>query len=148
MRRYQFTVPGEPKGKARARSFAKVLKSGKAISGNYTPDKTRNNEAFIKDRFLSAFPDYKPFDGMVKLEVMAYFAIPKSTSRAKREAMLTGQIQPMKKPDAKNILASVEDALNEIAYKDDSQIVDTRCEKFYAEVPLVAVMVTLIEPFV
>lgn len=49
--------------------------------------------------------------------------------------MLDGQIRPTKKPDSDNILKAVADALNQVAYRDDKQIVDTQVRKFYSETP-------------
>lgn len=138
---YSFTIPGEPKGKARARSFAKKLGSGKIISGNYTPEKTRNYEAFIKQSFLSAFPFYQPIAGAVRIKIRVDFAIPKSTSKKDRAAMLANEKRPTKKPDIKNVQASIEDALNTIAYCDDSQIVSVVADKWYSEIPQVLVVV-------
>lgn len=146
---YIFTVPGEPRGKARARSFAKLTKSGKVISGNYTPEKTRNNEAFIKERFLAEFPGYEPITGYVSLHIDAFFSIPKSTSKKDRALMFTAVKRPTKKPDIKNIQASVEDALNTIAYKDDSQIVSVRADKWYSDRPPgLLIKIEEIRPFI
>ena len=40
---------------------------------------------------------------------------------------------PTKKPDADNIIKSIADALNGIAYADDSQIVQATVNKWWAE---------------
>ena len=53
--------------------------------------------------------------------------------------MLKGNIRPTKKPDCDNVLKIVADSLNQIAYKDDSQIVETSVKKYYAEIPRVEV---------
>lgn len=53
--------------------------------------------------------------------------------------MLTGEIRPTKKPDWDNIGKVVCDALNKIAYDDDSCIVDGAVHKWYSEEPRVVV---------
>ncbi len=49
--------------------------------------------------------------------------------------MISGKIRPTKKPDCDNTVKIICDALNELAYKDDSQIVTTQIAKYYAKVP-------------
>ena len=46
--------------------------------------------------------------------------------------MLTGKIWPAKKPDSDNIAKVVLDALNGIAYHDDTQIVMVVAKKVYS----------------
>lgn len=53
--------------------------------------------------------------------------------------MLDGKIRPTKKPDWDNIGKIVTDALNKIAYRDDSQVVACRVEKWYGPIPEVIV---------
>ena len=63
--------------------------------------------------------------------------------------MLDGDILPRKKPDYDNIAKIITDALNGIAYKDDSQVVWANIRKLYAENPRVYVMmqsITRVEP--
>ncbi len=55
--------------------------------------------------------------------------------------MLDGHIRPTKTPDADNIAKSVLDALNKVAYKDDSCVVDLIVEKWYSENPRVEVYI-------
>ena len=55
--------------------------------------------------------------------VTAFFEPPKSISKKKRAEMLEGKIWPAKKPDSDNIAKVVLDALNGIAYHDDTQII-------------------------
>jgi Holliday junction resolvase RusA-like endonuclease len=58
--------------------------------------------------------------------------MPKSYSKKRIEACLNGSEQPTKKPDASNILKSVEDGMNGVVYKDDSQIVNIHVTKVYS----------------
>ena len=55
--------------------------------------------------------------------------------------MADGKIRPTKKPDADNIMKAVADALNGIAYKDDSQIVNVTIAKWYSDTPRVEVAI-------
>ena len=69
------------------------------------------------------------------MSVSAYYPIPKSTSKVKKEKMLKGILLPDKKPDVDNVLKGICDALNTIAYDDDKQIVHMDIEKYYSEEP-------------
>ena len=42
---------------------------------------------------------------------------------------------PLKKPDIDNCIKVILDSLNGIAYKDDSQVVSLKIEKYYADKP-------------
>ena len=75
----------------------------------------------------------------LKMNITAYFAVPKSTSKKKRAQMLKGSIRPTKKPDADNIAKVIADSLNGLAYHDDAQLVDVVVCKFYGENEGVAV---------
>jgi Holliday junction resolvase RusA-like endonuclease len=126
-------VPGEPIGKARPRW---------SQHGTYTPTKTVNYETQIKERFAAEHPGHIPLTCAVRMEVRAFFSIPKSASRTKAEAMRLNQITPTKKPDADNCLKIVADALNGIAYRDDSQIVWAEIRKGYSEVPRIEIVIS------
>jgi len=130
-----FEVPGEPRGKGRPRFFRR----GKGV-GTYTDDKTVSYENLVRTSFKAAYPDCIPTRKAVTITIHAYFSIPKSASKVKREAMLERNIRPTKKPDVKNILAAVEDGLNTVAYMDDSQIIYEKCGKYYDEKPRVIVV--------
>lgn len=49
--------------------------------------------------------------------------------------MLNGELMPAKKPDIDNIAKAVLDALNSVAYRDDTQIVELQIRKQYSEKP-------------
>ena len=79
---------------------------------------------------------------MLDVRVMAYYTIPKSISKKKRQAMLDHKVRPTKKPDFDNIGKVICDSLNGIAYRDDAQIVDAQVRKFYSDTPRVVVIIT------
>ena len=97
-----FVIPGEPKTKQRPR-FA----NGRV----YTPSETRNEEARIKSIYL-AKSGGKSFSG--DLEVVLEFFL---GSRRRK--------------DLDNMEKIVLDALNKVAYEDDSQIVIKKSQKLY-----------------
>lgn len=86
-------------------------------------------------------PNHKPLEDALKVEIDAYFGIPKSASKKKREAMINKQIRPSKKPDCDNIEKAILDALNGIAYVDDKQVIEATVRKWYSDVPRVIVMI-------
>lgn len=60
------------------------------------------------------------FAGPVAIRAIFYLPIPRSVSKAEREARrLEGHVQ---KPDLKNLVAGLEDALNKVLWGDDAQI--------------------------
>ena len=51
------------------------------------------------------------------------------------------RIRPIKKPDWDNIGKVVADSLNQVAYRDDAQVVDSQVRKFYSRQPRVEVTI-------
>ena len=132
--RVTFTVLGEPVAKGRPR----MTRAGRA----YTPQKTVNYENLVKLSYQQQcsgifFEKGTPLD----MRLIAYYTIPQSASKKKRQQMLDREIRPQKKPDSSNILKGVEDALNGVAYHDDTQIVDTQIRRFYSDHPRVVVTI-------
>lgn len=128
MKNISFTVPGEPRGKARPKVTR--TKAGKSLT--YTPDKTVAYEELVRQRYLQAaggerFPDGVP----LAMFVRAFHGIPKSTSKRKRAEIAAGVCRPTKKPDFDNVFKILCDALNGIAYADDAQIVQASIRKSY-----------------
>ena len=141
MTSFSFTVPGEPQGKARART---VRNNG--ITRTFTPETTQNYEALVKLTCQQAKPEtWGVPEGEIGLNITAYFAPPKSVNAKKRAAMLNGSARPTKKPDWDNMGKVIGDALNGIAYHDDSQVVCALVMKQYAETPGVHVTVSKYE---
>lgn len=125
-----FVVPGKPQGKARARTFYSPA-AGKSVSR--TPENTVLYENFIKDRYLQAAQGaYLEKGTPVTLRVAARFLPPKSVSKKRKGDMLKGREQPLKKPDMDNIVKVVADALNGVAYHDDTQIAYVEARKAYS----------------
>jgi len=133
----KFVVLGEPKGKGRPR-FAKCGDYTKA----YTPTATASYENLVKLEYQRQCGD-KRFEKheMLDLRIFAYYTIPKSTSNKKKQQMTEGVLRPTKRPDMDNIVKIIADSLNNIAYHDDAQIVDTMVRKFYSDIPRVEITI-------
>lgn len=128
---FTFTVPGKPQGKARARTFYDS-RSNKMSS--VTPEKTVLYENLVKTCFRQRYGQGRfPDDAYIIARIAAFFEPPKSISKKKRAEMLEGKIWPAKKPDSDNIAKVVLDALNGIAYHDDTQIIKLVVTKAYSE---------------
>lgn len=126
-----FQVPGKPQGKARARTFYNTT-AGKHTS--VTPDRTVLYENLIKEQFLSSANGfYIDQEKPVFLSICAKFLPPKSTPKKKRKEMMERNILPLKKPDIDNIVKVVADALNGVAYHDDTQIALLAASKIYSD---------------
>ena len=69
------------------------------------------------------------------MSIKAYMGIPKSASKKKQQQMLEGSLRPLKRPDLDNICKAIEDSICNIAYPDDSQIVESQLNKFYGDPP-------------
>lgn len=120
-------VDGVPVPKGRAR----YVRRGNHIS-TYTPEKTRSYETLIKESAKQAMGSSEPLETPVSLYLYIRVPIPKSCTKKRLEAIQNGSEKPIKKPDASNILKSVEDGMNGVVYKDDSQIVNIHVTKVYS----------------
>lgn len=125
----RFTVEGKPQGKARARTFYNK-RMGRMQS--VTPQQTRSYEDLIRWSYKEAGGEYLG-ESVIQVLIYAYYPVPKSFSKAKREQALAGGLKPTTKPDCDNIVKVVLDALNGVAYYDDKQVVSVQCSKLYAE---------------
>lgn len=132
----EFVIHAAPVGKARPRVTS---------HGTYTPKKTKDYEQRVRNEYGLQCRD-KYFGGHpLTVYITAYYPIPKSASKSKREKMLKGLIRPTVKPDNDNVEKAVCDALNGIAWHDDAQIVDSHCRKWYGEEPCVRVKIEVAE---
>lgn len=129
----KFTVFGDPKGKARPR-FRRIGK----FTTTYTPKETVEYENKVKKSFKKVIDsDYKPLEGPVEAEATCFCRIPKSYSKKKRESLVNTPC--CTKPDTDNIIKSILDPLNEIAFNDDSQVCKISGLKLYGNLPRVEV---------
>jgi Holliday junction resolvase RusA-like endonuclease len=130
----EFTVIGQPEGKGRPR-FTRY-------GHPYTPQKTVDYENLIKAEYMQQCRGIKfSEEAMLRMFVKAYLGIPKSASKKARLEMEAMVQRPAKKPDLDNILKVVADALNELAYHDDKQIVSASIEKYYSEEPRLEIVI-------
>ena len=113
--KYTFEIKEKAIGKQRPRYSTKTHRM-------YTPTKTSTFEEKVKWSFKSKYNietelSTKPF----KAKIIAIFEPAKSISKKKREELIT-KVDYIKKTDADNIAKIILDALNGLAYKDDSQV--------------------------
>ncbi len=122
---YEFEVPGKVIGKGRPRlnSYTGVV---------YTPTRTKDYELLVEQYFLLKYPRFKILEGRIKVNIIAYFSIPKTTKKTEINEMLDNNISPTKKPDIDNIVKVVLDSMNKFAFRDDNQITKLEVEKKYA----------------
>lgn len=118
---FTFTIPGEPVAKGRPR----MTRTGHA----YTPQKTRLYEAHIQDLWKRGIAPALPTGQPLRVSVDAFFSVPKSTSKKQKMAM--DGAPHIKKPDADNVVKAVLDALNGLAFEDDSRICNLTATKRY-----------------
>lgn len=124
-------IDGEPVGKERPRMNSITKRT-------YTPNKTRDYEELIKWLYQSKVK-YR-FTGYIKMTLRCYYSIAKSNSKKVKEQKRNDVLRPSKKPDIDNVVKIIADSLNEIAYKDDTQIVEVVASKYYSDKPRVEVI--------
>ncbi len=140
------TILGEPMGKQRPKATS--------INGfirTYTPKETVHYESLVVSAYKSKYaqPMFEVHEE-IWATVIAYFKIPKSCYRFHKktnttdltkegELMKSGKLNPMKTPDTDNIAKICLDALNSIAYPDDSAITCLLVMKRYSEEPRVEI---------
>ena len=74
------------------------------------------------------------------MRITAYYPIPQSASKKRQQLMRDHKIRPTTKPDVDNCLKCL-DAINRVAFYDDSQIVDAQVRKFYSDEPRLVITI-------
>lgn len=129
----EIEVLGKPVGKGRPR-----FSNAGGFVRTYTPDKTVDFENLVRLEWHNAGHDM--LHGNISADIRAFFPIPKSVSKKKREGMIHASFPH--KPDCDNIAKAVLDALNGIAYEDDSQVVELEVTKKYSETPKTVIVLS------
>ena len=117
MAEYNFIIPGQPVAKGRPR----VAIQGHRIIA-YTPDATRQYERDAKIIIKAAMAGRPPLEGPVSVVIYAWFKKPKRKLKS---------FHHTSKPDADNICKILCDAMNGIAFVDDSQVCELHVYKLY-----------------
>lgn len=131
-----FNIPGKVQAKQRPRFNGKFA---------YTPKETIAYENWVRTCYLEKYRGQPILENPLKVKIIAYYEIPKSTSKKKRLEMKDCKVFPTVKPDTDNIAKSILDSLNNIAYLDDKQVVKLEVEKYYSDVACVVVMIDEVE---
>lgn len=123
----RFIVNGRPQPKQRPRFSHKT-------GAVYTPSKTHQYEKNVRGEYMDAHKGMVSENGPILAIVECYFPIPKSATKRLRERMLSG-LRPINRRsgDADNLAKSILDALNGVAFTDDSQVVTLISEKRYVD---------------
>jgi Holliday junction resolvase RusA-like endonuclease len=120
----KLTIPGKIQPKQRPR-----VANGVA----YTPKETVLYENLIKQIWMISG---KPkIDGLLQVVIRAYFPVPKSYTKKRLQEIEDNKFYCPNKVDADNVAKIILDALNNLAYDDDSQVVKLQVEKYYSNDP-------------
>lgn len=134
----ELTLFGELRGKGRPRFSVARTKTGHALPKAYTDRKTVEYERAIRRELIKKYGKVEQFpdDIPLGLHVVAYYQIPPSYTKKKKEACAAGTILPTKKPDGDNILKIIADGMQRAGlFKDDKNIINWQLTKSYTEGP-------------
>jgi len=131
-----FRVEGPPQGKGRPRFSTRG-----GFVKTYTPQTTVTYENMIKASAMVAMGASEPLESPIAVFLHVTKAIPASYTKKRIEACLSGSERPTKKPDIDNILKCYLDAMNDVVYLDDKQVVTIHATQVYGTFPVVEVLV-------
>lgn len=136
----EFKVEGRPVPQPRPRVYRTATGKSKAVNSR----QSINYKRIVKYAALSEMNKQRltMTDRPLAMRLMFVFSPPKTYTKKKLEAVKSGELRYTKLPDADNLAKSVMDALNNVIYKDDSQIVELTVNKEYGNTDHVAVKIT------
>jgi Holliday junction resolvase RusA-like endonuclease len=122
-----FHIDGDPvpKGRPKFTNIAGFMRT-------YTPRKTVDYELTVRAAAKAAMGPTDLLETPVGVYLYIRLPIPKSHSKKRKDACLSGQEKPIKKPDIDNLAKSILDGMNGVIWKDDAQIVSLHVTKVYA----------------
>lgn len=132
MRKLAFTVEGEP---ASWQVFTRYDESDSKA-------RLKAYQGLIQATAREAMQGLPPHEGPVVLDVTFCRSYPKSAPKRNREEW--GEKNILKRPDRTNFQKGAEDALNNIVYLDDSQVIRGHSAKVYREPPCTEFIITLL----
>lgn len=114
---------------------------------HYADKDTEAHEKAIADYASLLMRRNEPTEKPLTMLVHAFRSIPESWSQRDKDRAMAGAVVPTSRPDGDNYLKLVQDALNGVVYKDDSQIVDSRVIKRYSDRPALRIEIReMVEP--
>jgi Holliday junction resolvase RusA-like endonuclease len=131
---FEFKIPGDP---VPQKQPAWTCECGKGRCYNPSKPDIQRIQYQIKP-----FAPFDPLTGPVMVTFVFYVAIPKGTSKKRREAMINLEELPTQRPDDDNLSYLITNALKGIVYDDDSRICSRHVYKFYGEEPHTYILVT------
>jgi Holliday junction resolvase RusA-like endonuclease len=132
-----FSISGTPIAKGRPRA---TLRGG--FARLYTPAETKKYESAVKRFAALAMRGRKPFEGPLSVSIRFRLGLPKSMSKKDQAAKLAGEAAYLGTKDIDNLGKAVLDALNEVAWVDDVQIVRLFLTKAASSNPGVDIKIT------
>jgi len=128
----KITIPGKPIAKKRPR----FVRRGKFV-GTYNDQETEEGRWI-----LEAKPQVtEQMEGPLSLACAFFMPIPSGTSMKKRVEIDKKVVPHFKKPDLDNLVKFVKDCLNNLAWRDDSQISYLWAIKIYSQEPMTAITI-------
>lgn len=118
-----FEVPGKVRGKGRPR----FMRNGHT----YTDKNTTVYEKLIQTSYLK-HTNYIS-QKSVRISMYICFAPNKTDTKKNRLIKLLNKLWPSKKPDIDNVIKVVLDALNKVAYSDDTQVNEIHVIRHWCE---------------
>ena len=136
-----FTIQGEPVPQGRPRA-GKNKTTGDVVM--YDPMKSRDYKHYVR-LVASQYKPPKLIEDAVMLTVKVYRSIPASWSKVNQQKARDGILRPKSKPDLSNYIKGVEDAIEGVLLKNDSQVVEYgNCGKWYSDSPRIEVIVKVL----
>lgn len=134
-KKLSFEVKGEVVGKGRPR----FTTQGGYVR-TYEPKKTKDYESLIAREYTKKYRNFVS-DKALRVGVYIYVKPAESISNKKKTSFLNNEFMPTKKPDVDNVIKCVLDALNNVAYHDDTQVVEQAVKKRFGEEEKIVVFI-------
>lgn len=152
MKKIEFVIEGDPFGKQRP-----LVVNRHGIKRK----ETRQYERKARGSWNPKFLNQKETLGAVSVDIKAFYRIPKSWPKWKKEAAKRQLIRPVKKsrykPDVDNVAKMIMDSCNpetsrrqviqQGIYHDDGQVTDLSIKSWYSDHPRVEVCLTIDEEY-